>query len=71
MKHVRFDANGDLIRVVAVVWGRGRSTRTILAVDTGATETLLMPHVIDEIGYGEHDAVRRTVIRGPFGDEPG
>ena len=71
MKHFRFNAAGDLIRVVATVWGRERSSRIKLAIDTGSTETLLMPHVIEELGYGEIDALRRTVIRGPFGDEPG
>ena len=71
MTSLRFNPDGDLIRVPAVVAGNGRRTNVRLAFDTGSTETLLMPHVIALLGYGEQDAIRRTVIRGPCGSEPG
>jgi hypothetical protein len=41
-----FDPADDLIIVIATIWGvNGRHRRVQLAVDTGASETLLIPDV--------------------------
>lgn len=71
MRSFRFDPGSDLIRVEAVVAGLTRRLKIRMALDTGSTETLLMPHVIELVGYGDQNAIRRTVIRGPLGSEPG
>ena len=71
MKVTRFDRNDSLIIVHAVVWGpRGRRGLS-LALDTAATQTHVIPEVLDEIGYGPRDGDRVTSITSAIGQEPG
>ena len=72
MKVTRFDPTADLIIVPARAWGPlGESPRLNMVVDTGAAETVLIPDVLDELGYSARAATRRTVMRSAVGREEG
>ena len=67
-----FDAADELIIIPATIWNaRGSYRELLMAVDTGSTETLVMPHITDELGYGAHLAEQITVIRSVLGREQG
>ena len=71
MKATRFDPSDSLIIVHAMIWGpRGRKGVT-LALDTAATQTHVIPDVLDDIGYGPRDGDRVTSITSAIGEEPG
>jgi hypothetical protein len=71
MKVTRFDPSDSLIIVHAMVWGpRGHKGLT-LAFDTAATQTHIIPDVLDDVGYGPRDGERVTSITSAIGDEPG
>ena len=54
------------------VWGTyGRPAPLRLVVDTGAAETIIVPEVLDELGYSARQAERRTVLRSAVGREEG
>ena len=40
-------------------------------MDTGATETILVPDVVDELGYSPRQGEAITVMRSAVGHEPG
>ena len=42
-----------------------------LMFDTGATITTIVPQVLRDIGYTEHDAVREKIVRTTVGREHG
>lgn len=73
MRITRFDPKRDLIIVDARVWGpldpRGRQLR--LALDTGAAETIIVPDVLDELGYNPRQGEAITVMRSAVGREQG
>ena len=72
MKITRFDPDADLIIVPARVWGpRGEGPRLNMVLDTGAAETVVVPEVLDELGYSARAAERRTVMRSAVGREEG
>jgi hypothetical protein len=72
VKVTRFDPNADLIIVPARIWGPlGESPRLNMVVDTGSAETVLIPDVLDELGYSAQGASRRTVMRSAVGREEG
>ena len=71
MKITRFDPDDSLIIVHAMVWGPRGRTGLILALDTAATQTHVIPDVLDDIGYGPRDGDRVTSITSAIGDEPG
>ena len=62
---------GDLILVTAELWGRDRSRTVKLALDTGASFTVVTPHVIEMLGYRPRDGHRRTTVRTAIGEEHG
>ena len=63
MKVTRFDPDGDLILVNGRIRGprspRWRPLRLVL--DTGAAETIVIPEVIDELGYSPRDGDQITI----------
>jgi len=71
VKITRFDTNDDLIIVAARVWGQFGQKRVSLALDTAATQTLLVPDVLDELGYSVRDGEKVTVVRSAIGAEAG
>lgn len=73
MKVARFDPAHDLIVVDAQLWGPGGTEkRTLaLALDTGSSETVIMPEVIDELGYSPRAGEAITTVRAAIGKEQG
>ena len=73
MKVTRFDPAGELIIVGARIWGpHGRPAPLRLVVDTGAAETMIVPEVLDELGFSARTHGERiTVIRSAVSSEQG
>ncbi len=71
MKVTRFDPARDLIYVAVQIWGPRTDARLTFALDTGSTETLVVPDVLDDVGYSARDGEQITVIRSAIGDERG
>jgi len=73
MKVTRFRPKGDLIIVDGRVWGplyrTGRPLKLI--VDTGAAETVIMPGILDELGFSPLNGEAITVMRSAVGREQG
>lgn len=66
-----FDATASLIIVEAQLWGPLGQTSLRLVLDTGATETLLVPDVVDDLGYSPRDAEIVTGVYSAVGKEQG
>jgi predicted aspartyl protease len=66
-----FDATRDLIIVEARVWRSLESVPVSLAIDTGSSETVLAPYVVDDLGYSPRDGEKITRVRSAVGDEQG
>lgn len=71
MTTVRVGRAHGLIVVPARLWGPRGDRKLHLAVDTGATETLILPEIIHGLGYSPRDGERMTKIRSAIGEEPG
>jgi predicted aspartyl protease len=73
VKITRFDPTDDLIIVEGSVWGpcEGRVRPLRLVLDTGAAETIIIPEVLDELGYSARHGDAITVIRSAVGREEG
>jgi predicted aspartyl protease len=73
VKVTRFDPADDLIILKGRVWGaRPQKARPIrLIVDTGAAETIVIPEVLDELGYSPRHGEAITVMRSAVGHEEG
>jgi hypothetical protein len=71
VKVTRFDPDGPLIVVPALLDGPRRSSVVRLAVDTGSDQTLIVPEALDDIGYSAREGEAITVIRSALGREPG
>jgi predicted aspartyl protease len=56
-----------------MIWGpRGETQRQLrLVLDTGAAETIVVPEVLDEVGYSPRDGEQITVMRSAVGREQG
>lgn len=72
MKVTRFDRTRDLIIVRGLVWGgTGPPAPLRLAVDTAAAETIIVPEILDELGYSPRQGEAITVLRSAVGREEG
>lgn len=72
MKVTRFDRSRDLIIVAGRVFGRhGPPAPLRLVLDTGAAETIIVPEVLDELGYSPLQGEAITVMRSAVGREEG
>ena len=73
VKVTRFDPSGELIIVRGFIWGRATTAprRLQLVLDTGAGETIVIPEVLDELGYSARMGDQRTVLRSAVGHEEG
>lgn len=69
----RFDPTRDLIFVEGRVRGPRQATerRLRLVLDTGAAETIIIPEILDEIGYNPRQGEAITVMRSAVGREEG
>jgi hypothetical protein len=68
---VRFDPTASLIVVRAFVWGSDSKREVRLALDTAASETLVTPEILDDLGYSPRDGEAITTIRSAVAREPG
>jgi predicted aspartyl protease len=72
VKVTRFNPGRDLIFVSGRVWGRkGQLASLRLVLDTGSSESIIAPEVLDQIGYNPREGEALTVIRSAVGREPG
>jgi hypothetical protein len=73
VKVTRFDPTRDLIIVNARLWGPGERVRrrVSLAIDTGSSETVLLPDIVDSLGYSPRDGEAITTVRAAIGKEHG
>lgn len=73
MKVTRFVRKRDLIVVRARVWGPGpRGCKPLrLAVDTGSSDTVVTPEIIDDLGYSPRDGEYVMTVRSAIGKEQG
>jgi hypothetical protein len=55
----RFDPNASFIRIVAEILGPLGFCRTILALDTGSTQTVIDASLLGQLGFGPSNAVRQ------------
>jgi predicted aspartyl protease len=73
VKVTNFNPNGDLIIVRGILSGPldpdGRPLR--LVVDTGAAETVILPGVLDDLGYNPRQGEEITVMRSAVAREYG
>jgi len=73
VKVIRFRPKSDLIIVKGRLRGPldpdGRLLRLVL--DTGAAETIIVPDVLDELGYNPRQGEAITVMRSAVGQEHG
>lgn len=51
--------------------GPGGSTPLSLAIDTGSSETVVDPDIINDLGYSAHDGEAITTVRSAVGKERG
>lgn len=71
MIDVPFRRNRGLIVIEARITGPRGFRDVDLAVDTGAAMTLIVPDVLDDIGYNARDGDHSTMIHSAVGAEPG
>lgn len=71
MKVTRFDPAGDLIIVTARIWGAHADKPVLLALDTAATHTHIVPEILDDLGYSPRDGDQLTTVRSAIGSEAG
>ncbi len=71
MIETRFGRSCGLIVVDANLVGPRREITVMLALDTGSTETVVSPWVVDAVGYSARDGEQLTRVRSAIGDEQG
>lgn len=70
-RETAFNAAGQLVVVEGNVAGPRGDMPVRLVVDTGSSETLLLPDVIDHLGYSPRDAEIVTGVYSALGKEQG
>ena len=71
MKVTPFDPDKDLILVRARAVGPRAEVELQLVLDTGASQTILVPEVIHELGYGARQGEALSAVVSPLGRELG
>lgn len=71
MKVTRFARKRDLIVVRARVWSPRSRTPLRLAIDTGSSDTVVPPEIIDDLGYSPRDGEHVMTVRAALGREQG
>ena len=71
MKATPFPAWRDLIIVEATVWGPLDHVDLSLALDTGSSHTVILPEVMDELGFNPRDGLVITGVYSAIGKEQG
>jgi predicted aspartyl protease len=71
MKITRFNRKRDLIIVHARVWSPRSRRRLRLAIDTGSSDTVVTPDLVEQLGYSVRDGEHIKTIRSAIGREQG
>ncbi|MEP6859967.1 MAG: retropepsin-like aspartic protease [Deltaproteobacteria bacterium] len=71
MKVRRFDPADDLIIVKARLYGPRGHRPLSLAFDTAASETHIVPEIIDDLGYSPRQGEQITSVTSAIGKERG
>ena len=71
MKITRFNRKRDLIIVRAHVWSPRSYERLRLVVDTGSSDTVVTPDLVEQLGYSIRDGERVITVRSSVGKEQG
>lgn len=73
MKITSFSPTKDLIYLRGLIWSpqRRKAHQVRLALDTAAAETVIVPSLLDEIGYTPSMGDAITSMRSAVGQEPG
>ena len=71
MKIRRFDPTDDLIIVKAWLYGPRGYRPLSLALDTAASETHVVPEIVDDLGYSPRHGEAITSVSSAIGKEPG
>ena len=71
MKVTRFITTAGLMAVRARIWSERTFRDLTLIIDTGSTETLILPEILDELGYSAREGESITVIRSAVSEERG
>ena len=71
MTTTEFDPSKKMIVVEAAVWGpRGKAPLT-LVLDTGSWQTLIVPDIMDDLGFNPRDGEAITAVYSAVGKEQG
>jgi len=71
VKITAFEPFRDAILVKAHVWGPLRDVELDLVLDTGSAQTLILPHIMDELGFNPRDGIVITGVYSAVGKEQG
>jgi len=72
VKHeTRFDPQAELIMVDATLRGPRDIKIVRMAIDTASAATVIVPEVLDDIGYSVRDGTGRTSVTTAVGKEHG
>lgn len=71
MTTTEFDPSGILIVVKAHVWGPLRDAELNLVLDTGSMHTVILPEIMDELGFNPRDGTVITGVYSAVGKEQG
>jgi predicted aspartyl protease len=66
-----FDIGRELILVRGTIAGPRKQLEVRLVLDTGAFTTLIVPDIVEKLGYSARDAEARTSITSALGREHG
>lgn len=67
----RFETDANLILVTGTIAGPRGEAELRLAIDTGATETIIVPRVVEDLGYSARDAEVMTHAYSALGSDDG
>lgn len=71
MKVTRYDPSASLIMVSAWLWGPRGKVKLELALDTAASLTVVVPEIVDDLGYSPRQGEAITTVSSALGQEPG
>jgi hypothetical protein len=71
MEVIPFDPQKDLILIRAKLYGPLKERDVLLALDTGASGTLISPEFLDDVGYSARDAIGFSGVSSVVGQELG
>jgi len=71
MKTTLFTPLRDLIVIEAEVWGPWKPRKLDLALDTASAHTVILPEIMDQLGFNPRDGIVITGVYSAVGKEQG